>query len=96
MPRAGYGGTTTIFADGGHICANKGSEFCKSVGDEPGSVGGVVSSTHLAEGKNCHCDDEDGKKEPVKVPAPQPFYEPGIIQESEKKNKRGELVNSTL
>lgn len=42
-------GTTTVFADGGHMCANKGSEFYKSIGDEAGSVGGVVSGTHLAE-----------------------------------------------
>ncbi len=42
-------GTTTIFADGGHMCANKGSEFSKSIGDEAGSVGGQSSGTHLAE-----------------------------------------------
>jgi len=42
-------GTTTVFADGGYMCANKGSEFCKSIGDEAGSDGGVISGTHLAE-----------------------------------------------
>ncbi len=41
--------TTTVLADGGHMCGNKGSEFYKSIGDEPGSVGGVTSGTHLAE-----------------------------------------------
>ncbi len=42
-------GTITITADGGHMCANKGSEFSKSEGDEAGSVGGILSGTHLAE-----------------------------------------------
>lgn len=42
-------GTTTVFADGGHMCANKGSEFSKSIGDEAGSVGGILSGTRLAE-----------------------------------------------
>ncbi len=42
-------GTVTITADGGHMCANKGSEFSKSEGDEAGSVGGILSGTHLAE-----------------------------------------------
>ena len=40
-------GTTTVFADGGMSCANRGSEFSKSIGDEPGSGGGVKSGTHL-------------------------------------------------
>ncbi|NDK36838.1 PAAR-like domain-containing protein [Rhodovulum sulfidophilum] len=40
-------GTSTVFADGGHSCANRGSEFSKSIGDEPGSGGGVKSGTHL-------------------------------------------------
>jgi hypothetical protein len=42
-------GTTTIKADGGMICANYGSEFFKSTGDEPGVAGGVVSSTFIKE-----------------------------------------------
>ena len=42
-------GTTTIAADGGNMCANYGSEFSKSTGDEPGTVGGVVSSMCMKE-----------------------------------------------
>ncbi|WP_281375121.1 DUF4150 domain-containing protein [Pseudaquabacterium terrae] len=42
-------GTTTVFADGGNMIANYGSIFAKSIGDEPGSMGGVKSGTHLAE-----------------------------------------------
>lgn len=42
-------GTTTVFADGGNMIANYGSEFCKSVFDEGGSMGGIKSGTHLAE-----------------------------------------------
>lgn len=42
-------GTTTVFADGGNMIANFGSIFAKSIGDEPGSMGGVKSGTHLAE-----------------------------------------------
>lgn len=42
-------GTTTVFADGGNMIANYGSEFCKSVFDERGSMGGIFSGTHLAE-----------------------------------------------
>lgn len=40
-------GTTTVKADGGHMCAILGSEFYKSIGDEPGAGGGVKSGTHL-------------------------------------------------
>jgi len=36
-------GTTTVHADGGNMCANYGSEFSKSTGDEAGVAGGVVS-----------------------------------------------------
>jgi len=36
-------GTTTISADGGNMCANFGSEFSVSTGDEAGSIGGVKS-----------------------------------------------------
>ena len=42
-------GTTTVKADGGMMCANYGSEFFKSTGDEPGSLGGVVSSVFIKE-----------------------------------------------
>ncbi len=42
-------GSTTVKADGGNMIANKGSEFSKSIGDEPGTVGGVKSGTNMAE-----------------------------------------------
>jgi hypothetical protein len=42
-------GTTTVKADGGNMCANKGSELSKSTGDEPGTAGGVTSSTNMKE-----------------------------------------------
>lgn len=42
-------GTTTVEADGGNMCANYGSEFFKSTGDEPGVVGGVSSSAFMKE-----------------------------------------------
>jgi hypothetical protein len=42
-------GTTTITADGGNMCANYGSEFSVSTGDEPGTVGGVKSSVFKKE-----------------------------------------------
>jgi hypothetical protein len=42
-------GTTTCFADGGNMIANLGSEFAVSVFDEPGTMGGVVSGTNMAE-----------------------------------------------
>jgi hypothetical protein len=42
-------GTTTVMADGGNMCANDGSEFSCSTGDEPGSVGGVKSGVHTKE-----------------------------------------------
>lgn len=42
-------GTTTVKADGGMMCANYGSEFFKSTGDEPGVAGGVASSTFIKE-----------------------------------------------
>lgn len=42
-------GTTTVFADGGNMCANYGSEFMKSTGDEPGVAGGILSSTFIKE-----------------------------------------------
>ncbi len=42
-------GTTTVKADGGMMIAIKGSEFSLSNGDEPGSIGGVKSSTFIKE-----------------------------------------------
>lgn len=42
-------GTTSCFADGGHMVANLGSEFAVSIFDEGGSMGGVVSGTNKAE-----------------------------------------------
>jgi hypothetical protein len=36
-------GTTTVSADGGNMCANYGSEFRVSTGDEPGTAGGIKS-----------------------------------------------------
>lgn len=42
-------GTTTVEADGGNTCANYGSEFSKSTGDEPGVGGGVASGTFIKE-----------------------------------------------
>jgi hypothetical protein len=42
-------GTTTVKADGGMMIAIKGSEFSLSNGDEPGTVGGVKSSTFIKE-----------------------------------------------
>ncbi|WP_342078298.1 PAAR-like domain-containing protein [Yoonia sp. SS1-5] len=38
-------GTTTVTADGSNSCAVKGSEFFMSIGDEPGTAGGVKSGT---------------------------------------------------
>jgi hypothetical protein len=42
-------GTTTVKADGGMMIAIKGSEFSLSNGDEPGTAGGVKSSTFMKE-----------------------------------------------
>src|SRR3954469_15850407 len=42
-------GSTTVKADGGNMIATKGSEFSRSTGDEPGTVGGVKSSTFIKE-----------------------------------------------
>ena len=39
------GGTTTVKVDGGNMAAIKGSKFAMSSGDEPGSLGGIKSST---------------------------------------------------
>lgn len=42
-------GTTTVKADGGNMIAVKGSEFAVSNGDNPGTLGGVKSSTFMKE-----------------------------------------------
>ena len=42
-------GTTSVFADGGNMIANMGSQFVRSVLDELGSMGGVISGTNRAE-----------------------------------------------
>ena len=42
-------GTVSVFADGGNMIANVGSQFARSVFDEPGSMGGVRSGTNKAE-----------------------------------------------
>jgi hypothetical protein len=39
------GGTTTVKVDGGSMAAVKGSKFAMSMGDEPGTLGGIKSST---------------------------------------------------
>jgi uncharacterized Zn-binding protein involved in type VI secretion len=42
-------GTTTVKVDGGNMIAVKGSEFAVSNGDNPGTLGGVKSSTFMKE-----------------------------------------------
>lgn len=42
-------GTVSVFADGGNMIANVGSQFARSVFDEPGSMGGIKSRTNKAE-----------------------------------------------
>lgn len=42
-------GTTTVQADGADMCANFGSEFSRSTGDEPGTGGGVTSHVNTRE-----------------------------------------------
>lgn len=42
-------GTTTVFADGGNMCAHAPSEHATSVGDEAGSMGGISSGTFMKE-----------------------------------------------
>ncbi|MFH5067750.1 DUF4150 domain-containing protein [Enterobacter cloacae complex sp. 2024EL-00215] len=42
-------GTVSVFADGGNMIANVGSQFARSVFDEPGSMGGIISGTNKAE-----------------------------------------------
>jgi hypothetical protein len=42
-------GTTTVTADGGNMIAINGSQYSTSSGDEPGTIGGVTSSTFKME-----------------------------------------------
>lgn len=42
-------GTSSVFADGGNMIANYGSIFARSVFDEPGIMGGIISGTNRAE-----------------------------------------------
>lgn len=42
-------GTKTVKVDGGKMAAIKGSEFSRCTGDEPGTAGGVKSSTNMKE-----------------------------------------------
>jgi hypothetical protein len=42
-------GTMTVKVDGGNMAAVKGSEFSRCTGDEPGTAGGVKSSTNMKE-----------------------------------------------
>lgn len=42
-------GTKTVLVDGGNSAAVKGSEFSRCTGDEPGTAGGVKSSTNMKE-----------------------------------------------
>lgn len=42
-------GTKTVKVDGGNMAAIKGSEFSRCSGDEPGTAGGVKSSTNMKE-----------------------------------------------
>jgi hypothetical protein len=42
-------GTTTVTADGGNMCAIKGSNFSRCSGDEAGTAGGVKSGTNMKE-----------------------------------------------
>ncbi len=44
-------GTKTVKADGGNMCAIKGSEYSRSNGDEAGTAGGVKSSTFMKAAK---------------------------------------------
>jgi hypothetical protein len=44
-------GTTTVTADGGNMISIKGSEYSRCNGDEPGTAGGVKSSTNMREAK---------------------------------------------
>lgn len=42
-------GTKTVKVDGGNMAAIKGSQFSRCTGDEPGTAGGVKSSTNMKE-----------------------------------------------
>lgn len=43
------GGTTTVFVDGNNMAAHSASRFAKSSGDEPGTLGGVVSGVNMGD-----------------------------------------------
>ena len=43
------GGTTTVKVDGGNMAAVKGSKLSRCSGDEPGTAGGLKSSTNMKE-----------------------------------------------
>ncbi|WP_300667641.1 DUF4150 domain-containing protein [Desulfoluna sp.] len=49
------GGSVTVTADGGNPIAIDGCTFSKSVGDEPGSNGGVSSGVNLGEASFISC-----------------------------------------
>ncbi|WP_258561787.1 DUF4150 domain-containing protein [Salmonella bongori] len=42
-------GTTSVSADSGNMIAIVGSQFARSVFDEPGAMGGIISGTNMAE-----------------------------------------------
>lgn len=44
-------GTSTVTADGGNMIAIKGSNFSRSTGDEPGTVGGIKSNVNMKASK---------------------------------------------
>lgn len=44
-------GTTTVTVDGGNMAAIKGSDFSRSTGDEPGTIGGVKSNVNMKASK---------------------------------------------
>jgi len=48
-------GTTTVSADGGNMCAIKGSKYGSSNGDEAGTVGGVKSNVNMKEAQWITC-----------------------------------------
>ena len=51
MSNALQNGTKTVKVDGGNMAAVKGSELSRCNGDEPGTAGGVTSSTNMKEAK---------------------------------------------
>ncbi len=49
-------GTKKVKVDGGNSAAVKGSEFSRCTGDEPGTVGGIKSSTNMKEATCTDCE----------------------------------------